>query len=132
MRRPRRRVFRRHEVWWSTIPDEHAQDPEFSDGEKDNHPFLIVSTNELSALGLCIGVPGTGSCRSEAKWHYRVSPDKLIVGPGDRPLSIDTHFLFEQMRVVSTKRLVSRAGRLHGLPRVEIEEILRMVLCLES
>ncbi|MEM9458990.1 MAG: type II toxin-antitoxin system PemK/MazF family toxin [Myxococcota bacterium] len=131
MNQRKKRVFRRHEVWWTTIPDKHTERPEFSDGTKKHHPFLIISTNEITKLGLCIGVPGTSHAGEDSQWHYQVSPEMLIVGPGDRGLSIDTHLLFEQMRVVSTKRLVSRAGKLHGVPRVDIEEILRTILCLD-
>lgn len=113
------------------IPDRHVVRPEFGDGPKPSHPFLIVSINDLTSSGVCIGIPGTGVEDGESRWHLKVAPDNVIAKSDDRHLSIDTHFLVEQMRVVATSRLKSRAGRLHGVPRVRLEEIIRTILCLE-
>ena len=133
MRSRARRVFRRHEVWWCSIPDDHARSPEFSDGPAGRpHPFLILSTNEITGAGLAIGVPGTSGAKGESRWFLTVSPTELIVKDGDRPLAIDTCFLFQHLRSVRLGRLSERAGMLKGMPRVNAEEILRALFRLEE
>jgi len=128
-----RRSFRRHEIWWCSIPDHHAERPEFSDGPAERrHPFLILSTNEITGSGLAIGVPGTSGATGESRWFLNVSPEELIVKPGDRPLAIDTCFLFQHLRSIRLGRLSGRAGMLRGMPRVRAEEILKALFRLEE
>lgn len=129
------RTFRRGEVWWTTIADEHAVGGEFSDGVRESHPFLILSENRTTAFGLCVGVPGTGKLPKETtpekEWRYVVEPADVVAVAGDSPISLPTCFCCEQLRVVSTKRLKRRAGKMKGLPTVEISELVRKLLRLD-
>ena len=88
-------------------------------------PAVVVSDDRLHHpnLRMVVVVPGTSTIR-QIPLHAVVSPDR---GNG---LSAETAFQVEQVRAVSTGRLVERLGRLDALGRLEIDEILRNVLSL--
>lgn len=88
-------------------------------------PAVIVSDERLHHpnLRMIIVVPGTSTIR-QIPLHVVVSPD-----PGNG-LVTETAFQVEQVRAVSTGRLIERLGRLDALGRHAIDETLRNVLCL--
>ena len=97
------------------------QDPE----QAFLRPAVVVSDDRLHHpnLRMVIVVPGTSTIR-RIPLHAVVSPDR------DNALTTETAFQVEQVRAVSTGRLVERLGRLDALGRLEIDEILRNVLSL--
>ena len=68
-------------------------------------------------------VPGTSTIR-RIRLHVVLPPDR------NNGLVTQTAFQVEQVRAVSTGRLVERLGRLDTLDRHDIDEILRNALCL--
>ena len=86
---------------------------------------LIVSDGRLHHrhLKMVIVVPGTSTIRN-VPLHITVEPDD------DNGLSAATAFQAEQVRAVSTARLVDRLGRLDPVSRHAIDEILRNALSL--
>ena len=97
------------------------QDPE----QAFRRPAVVVSDDRLHHpnLRMVVVVPGTAAIR-RIPLHAVVSPDR---GNG---LTTETAFQLEQVRAVSTGRLVERLGRLDALDRLAIDEILRGVLRL--
>jgi len=88
-------------------------------------PAVIVSDDRLhhSALRMAIVVPGTRTLRG-LSLHIEVPPDE------QNGLRATTAFQIEQVRSVSSARLVERLGRLGAEPRHAIDEILRAALSL--
>jgi mRNA interferase MazF len=88
-------------------------------------PGLIVSDDRLDHpnLRLAIVVPGTTTLR-QLPLHVVVDPD------GDNGLDRPTAFQVEQVRAISTTRLVDRLGRLDAESRHTVDEILRNALAL--
>ena len=98
------------------------QDPE----QAFLRPAVIVSENRLHHpnLRMVIVVPGTSTIRG-IPLHVVLLPDP------NNGLSTETAFQVEQVRAISTGRLVERLGRLDALGRHAIDEILRNALCLQ-
>lgn len=88
-------------------------------------PAVIVSDDRFHHpnLRMVIVVPGTSTIR-QIPLHVVLSPDR------DNGLATETAFQVEQVRAVSTGRLVERLGRLDALSRHAIDEILRNALGL--
>ena len=112
-------TLRRGDVWlvdFGTDP----QDPE----QAFQRPAVVVSHDRLHHpnLQMVIVVPGTSTMRG--------TPVHVRVEPGDTGLTTTTEFQIEQVRAISTKRLVRRLGRLDTVSRHTIDEILRNVLDL--
>ncbi|MCY3616887.1 MAG: type II toxin-antitoxin system PemK/MazF family toxin [Acidimicrobiaceae bacterium] len=97
------------------------QDPE----QAFLRPAVIVSDDRLHHpnLRMVIVVPGTSTIR-RIPLHVVLSPDP------DNGLATGTAFQVEQVRAVSTGRLVERLGRLDTLGRHAIDDILRNALGL--
>jgi mRNA interferase MazF len=111
---------RRGDVW---VVDFGArpEDPE----QAFRRPALIVSDDRLQHrnLRIVIVVPGTSTIR-RLPLHVTVEPDA-----GNGLLDV-TAFQVEQVRAISTARLVERLGQLDAPPRHTLDEILRNVLDL--
>ena len=88
-------------------------------------PAVIVSDDRLHHpnLRMVIVTPGTSTIR-RIPLHVVVSPNRY------NGLATETAFQVEQVRAVSTGRLIERLGRLDALGRHAIDDILRNVLCL--
>lgn len=88
-------------------------------------PSLIVSDDQLHHpnLRMLIVVPGTTAVRS-VPIHVVVEPDD------DNGLEQTTALQVEQVRAVSTGRLVEKIGRLDAQTRHTVDEVLRTVLRL--
>ena len=88
-------------------------------------PAVIVSENRLHHpnLRMVIVVPGTSTIRG-IPLHVVLSPD------GNNGLVTETAFQVEQVRAISTGRLVERLGRLDAPGSHAIDEILRNALRL--
>jgi mRNA interferase MazF len=99
----------------------HAADPE----QALHRPALIVSDDKLHhpRLRLAIVVPGSTTLRG-LPLHVVAEPDD------DNGLVRPTAFQVEQVRAISTTRLVRRLGRLDAEARHTVDEILRNVLRL--
>jgi len=97
------------------------QDPE----QAFARPAVIVSDDRLHHpnLRMVIVVPGTSTIR-RIPLHVVVSPDR---GHG---LVTDTAFQVEQVRAVSTGRLVDRLGRIDAPALHALGEVLRSTLSL--
>jgi mRNA interferase MazF len=110
----------RGDVWlvdFGTYPE----DPE----QAFQRPALIVSDDNLHHpnLRLVIVVPGTTTLRG--------LPLHVLAEPHDgNGLERRTAFQVEQVRAISTTRLVRRLGRLDGEARHTVDEILRNALHL--
>lgn len=112
--------LRRGEVWLVDFGADR-QDPE----QAFLRPAVIVSDDRLHHpnLRMVIVVPGTSTIR-RIPLHVALSPDR------DNGLTTETAFQVEQVRAVSTDRLVERLGRLDTVGRHNIDEILRNALDL--
>lgn len=99
----------------------HPADPE----QALRRPALIVSDDHLHhpRLRLVIVVPGTSTIRT-LPLHIVAAPD------GANGLETVTAFQVEQVRAISTSRLIERLGRLDAESRYTVDEILRRVLNL--
>ena len=97
------------------------QDPE----QAFRCPAVIVSDDRLHHpnLRMVIVIPGTSTIRG-IPLHPAFSPDS------NNGLTAETAFQVEQVRAVSTARLVERLGRLDALGLEVIDEILRNALRL--
>ena len=97
------------------------QDPE----QAFRRPAVIVSENRLHHpnLRMVIVVPGTSTIQG-IPLHVVLSPD------GNNGLVTETAFQVEQVRAISTGRLVKRLGRLGAPGSHAIDEILRNALRL--
>ena len=112
--------LRRGDVWLVDFGAD-PQDPE----QAFLRPAVIVSDDRLHHpnLRMVIVVPGTSTVR-------RI-PLHVVLPPNDNNgLASDTAFQVEQVRAVSTDRLVERLGRLDPLDHHDIDEILRNALGL--
>lgn len=90
-----------------------------------DRPALIVSDDHLHhpILRIVIVIPGTSAPR-HLPLHAPVGPDTT------NGLDRQTSFQVEQVRAVSTARLIERLGRLDAVARQAIDEILRNALNL--
>ena len=97
------------------------QDPE----QAFLRPAVIVPENRLHHpnLRMVIVVPGTSTIRG-IPLHVVLAPHR------SNGLTTETAFQVEQVRAVSTDRLVERLGRLDAPGLHAIDEILRNALCL--
>ena len=112
--------LRRGDVWLVDFGAD-PRDPE----QAFLRPAVVVSDDRLHHpnLRMVVVVPGTSAIR-RIPLHVVVPPD------GGNGLAVETAFQLEQVRSVSTGRLVERLGRLDALGRHEVDEVLRNVLCL--
>ncbi|MGI8936773.1 MAG: type II toxin-antitoxin system PemK/MazF family toxin [Iamia sp.] len=99
----------------------HPEDPE----QAFRRPGLIVSDDHLHHpnLRMAIVVPGTSTLR-RIPLHVTVEPDR------ENGLDRSTSFQVEQVRSLSTARLVERIGRLDAEARHTVDEILLHALRL--
>lgn len=106
---------------WSVDFGVHPEDPE----QAFRRPALIVSDDLLHHpnLRLVVVVPGTTTMRS-LPLHVVVEPDD------DNGLDERTALQVEQVRSISSVRLIERIGRLDAEARHTVDEILRNVLRL--
>lgn len=111
---------RRGDVWLADFGT-HPEDPE----QAFVRPALIVSDDRLHHphLRLAIVVPGTTTLR-QLPLHVTVEPD------AENGLDRTTAFQVEQVRAISTARLVERRGRLDAEARHTVDEVLRNALDL--
>ena len=88
-------------------------------------PAVIVSDDRLHHpnLRMVIVVPGTSTIR-RIPLHVVLSPDH------NNGLATETAFQVEQVRAVSTRRLVERLGRIDAPASRAIDEILHNALGL--
>lgn len=99
----------------------HPEDPD----QAFRRPALIVSEDHLHHpnLRLVVVVPGTTTLRG-LPLHVLVEPDD------DNGVEQPTALQVEQVRAISTVRLIERLGRLDAEGRHTVDEILRNVLRL--
>lgn len=97
------------------------EDPE----QAFRRPAVVVSDDHLHHpnLRMAIVLPGTTNLR-QLPLHVTVKPDP------DNGLDRATAFQVEQVRSISTARLLDRLGRLDAEARHTIDEILRRALTL--
>ncbi len=112
--------FVRGDVWFVDFGSD-PEDPE----QAFLRPAVIVSDDRLHHpnLRMLIVVPGTSTIRPV--------PLHVVVGPGPGAgLEVATAFQVEQVRAVSTSRVVRRIGRLDLVDCHAVDEILRNALSL--
>ncbi|MGH9190121.1 MAG: type II toxin-antitoxin system PemK/MazF family toxin [Acidimicrobiales bacterium] len=114
------RTHARGDIWHVDF-GAHPADPE----QAFRRPALLVSDDRLHHpnLRLVIVVPGTSTIR-RLPLHVVTEPDE------NNGLDQTTAFQVEQVRAISTRRLVGRIGRLDAETRHTVDEILRNVLDL--
>lgn len=110
----------RGDVWLVDFGAE-PQDPE----QAFLRPAVIVSDDRLHHpnLRMVVVVPATSTIR-QIPLHVVITPDL------DNGLTADTAFQVEQVRAVSTGRLIERLGQLDAVSRHAVDETLRNVLRL--
>lgn len=110
----------RGDVWLVDFGSD-PRDPE----QAFRRPAVVVSEDRLHHpnLQMVIVVPGTSRILG-IPLHVVVSPDR---GNG---LAAETAFQAEQVRAVSTDRLVDRVGRVDAPTLLAIDEVLRKTLSL--
>lgn len=111
---------RRGDVWLTDLGNDPA-DPE----QAFVRPALIVSDSSLHhpKLNMVVIVPGTSKVRG-LPMHVLAHPN---AGTG---LDVPTSFQIEQVRSVSTRRLIRRLGRLRTEQQHAIDDVLKHVLSL--
>ncbi len=111
---------RRGDVWLADFGSDPA-DPE----QAFLRPAIIVSHNRLHhpRLQMVIVIPGTSTIR-QLPLHIAVEPD------GENGLDTRTAFQVEQVRAISTRRLIDHLGRLDAPSQEQVDEILRNALDL--
>jgi mRNA interferase MazF len=111
---------RRGDVWLVDF-GARPEDPE----QAFRRPALLVSEDRLHHpnLRMVIVVPGTSTIRG-LPLHVVAEPD------GENGLGRATAFQVEQVRAISTARLVERLGRLAPGDRHTVDEVLRLALDL--
>ena len=112
--------FTRGDIWLTDF----GIDPENPE-QAIQRPAVLVSDDRLHhpSLRMVIVVPGTSTIR-DIPIHVDVGPDPT------NGLSSKTAFQTEQVRAVSTTRLVERLGKLDPVNIATIDEVLRNVLNL--
>lgn len=117
-------AFARWEIYWGKVPEEHAVGSELRDKDGNPHPYLILSDRRLvRRQGIVLACPITSTLREDDE----TSPFRIRIDAGDvlpareRPSTI----LAEQTRVMDTKRLDGKRGKVGSLrraaqPRVEL------------
>ncbi|MCY3787081.1 MAG: type II toxin-antitoxin system PemK/MazF family toxin [bacterium] len=115
-----RGAYARGDVWLVDFGAD-PEDPE----QAFLRPAVVVSDDRLHHpnLRMVIVVPGTSAIRG-IPLHVVVSPDR---GNG---LATDTAFQVEQLRAVSSGRLVERLGRIDVRAGSALDEVLRNTLGL--
>lgn len=110
----------RGDIWQADF-GAHPSEPE----QASRRPALIVSDDRLHHpnLRIVIVVPGTSTIR-RLPLHVTAEPDDT------NGLGQTTAFQVEQVRAISTGRLLERLGRLDAETRHTVDEILRNVLDL--
>ncbi len=118
--RPTEPQFRRGDIWLVDFGSE-PEHPE----QAFRRPAVVVSDDRLHlpSLKIVVVVPGTSTLR-HLPLHVEVDPTD------DNGLSRPTAFQAEQIRAVSSVRLIERIGRLEGEHCHSLDEILRNTLSL--
>jgi len=112
--------LQRGDVWLVDF-GENLKDPE----QAFRRPAVVVSDDRLHHpnLRIAIVIPGTSNIRG-ISMHVVVSPDR---GNG---LVTETAFQVEQVRAVSTRRLVERLGQIGAPAAHDLDKVLRSILRL--
>lgn len=84
-----------------------------------NRPAVIVSASEMSRIGLPVVLPVT---RTKLGYATHVELEEA--------LPVTSYVQCEQIRVVSTERLIRQVGTVDGVDVMRIENILRRILQL--
>lgn len=110
----------RGDIWLVDLGAE-PRDPE----QALERPAVIVSENRLHHpnLKMIIVVPGTSTIRG-IPLHVVCHPDR------SNGLSTETAFQIEQVRALSTDRLIHRVGRMDALALGTVDATLRSALDL--
>ena len=82
-------------------------------------PVLVISAGRFNAFRLVTICPIT---RSEKLWPTRVSID-----PGTSGLSTKSFIQAEQVRTISTRRLLKHLGRAEAAQMFDVERVLRLL-----
>lgn len=127
--------LRRGELYVAELPDDDAKPPEFSDGNRREHIWVVVSTNRLARAGYVLAAPTTTQQKSNAnldEFRVVVRPDQIETTPQDRPPTKDAVVLCDQVRAMSATRFDAsqRCGRLMASPQGEVDLALLRVLGL--
>jgi mRNA interferase MazF len=84
-----------------------------------NRPAVIISASEMSRFGLPIMLPIT---RTRLGYATHVELEKA--------LPVTSYVQCEQIRVVSTERLIRQVGTVDGVDVIRIENVIRRILQL--
>lgn len=113
-------ALRRGDIWLADFGAD-PQGPE----QAHRRPALIVSDDRLhhQRLRMVIVIPGISSVRH---LPIHVSVDSTP----ESGLAVQTAFQVEQVRSISSARLIRRLGRLDAVKQFEVDQLLRNVLNL--
>ena len=108
----------RGEVWFGDL------DPAVGHEQAGRRPLLIVSINALNRgpAGLAVVVPITSRIRPVSS-HVRLFPP-------EGGLRMESSILCENVRSISSKRLLERWGAVTPKTLAEVEDRLRILLAL--
>jgi len=109
----------RQEIWWVDL-DPPGEGIEIH----KTRPALIVSVDQINngPAGLVIIIPLT-STRTGIPFHIQIAPP-------EGGLNITSYIKCDQIRMISTKRLKGRLGKISGLTMSKVEEALRFLMDL--
>jgi mRNA interferase MazF len=82
-------------------------------------PAVIISASQMSRVGLPIVLPVT---RSRLGYATHIELEKA--------LPVTSYVQCEQIRVISTDRLIRKVGTIDGVDVIRIENVLRRILLL--
>ena len=117
---------RKGELYWVKLDQHEARGSE----QHGRRPFVVVSSNAInSAFPVVIAVPLTTKLNKKNRQHRIFIPKGEMILEGSEKLQ-DSIALTEQLRVLSTDRLESRAGRLTSTAIAAVEAGIQYVLAL--
>ena len=125
--------LRRSDIYLVSVPREHTVGSE----QADVRPWVVLSAPHLHKFPVFVGVPLSTQVHKEAKYrHARIqipltSVDTSCVAAGCTPVDQDSLALTEQLRVLSTARILKGPlGRLVPSALHGVEAGVRYVLDL--
>lgn len=106
----------RGEIWLVDLGDPIGREAAW------RRPALVVSDDPANRHGLAVVCP-IGSAR-------RDYPTRVEVDPGRSGLDETSYVRCEQVRTISSARLVHRLGSVDFMAMTEVERVLRLILRL--
>jgi len=101
-------------------------DPHMGSEQAGSRPVIVVSRDSINQnSSVVVVVPVT-----DREHKRRIYPSQVVLKTGDGGLTKDSVALGEQVRAISTERLLRHMGHLHSTSIAQISDALRITLDL--